>query len=419
MPKTELTPHELELLKVALPFAQANGAVPTQSELRDKLRCRDICARNIQHYLLESNAIKVADRVEAIPIRAEDKATVQHSLGDEQFGTAYSHVVRENLRLRKALDKYSKKSAADKLEREHAFREEVEALKNLAKQEIGRIPKEVSTPKDTGILLEIATPDLHVGKLAHSIETGGRPYDVKIAIATFERALEALIARTSGYNVEEILLVAGNDLFNSDSPENETTAGTAVSCDGRFHKTFHHVRNMMVKAVERLRQIAKVHILIVPGNHDRLTAYHLGDSLECYFHADPQVRVTNTPVVRKYVEWGKCLIGFCHGDEGRRTEYAQLMAVENPQAWGRTQFREVHTGHYHKQQLEEFHGVRVRILSALTPADDWHSANGYIGAIRQAEAFVWSKTEGLLDEVFYNDDAAKPIITKKVFVDAS
>ena len=416
MSKSELTPHELELLKKALPLAQERGEVPTQAELQSFLHCRDICARNIQHYLIETNAVKVADRVEAIPVRAEDKAVVQHSLGEAQFGTSYSHVVRENLRLRKALDKYGKKSAEEKLQREQDFRDELEALKGLAKQEIGRVPKAVSTPKDTGILLEIATPDLHVGKLAHSIETGGRPYDVKIAIATFERALEALVARTAIYNVEEILLVAGNDLFNSDSPENETTAGTAVSCDGRFHKTFHHVRNMMVKAVERLRQIAKVHVLIVPGNHDRLTAYHLGDSLECYFHADPQVRVTNTPAVRKYVEWGKCLIGFCHGDEGRRTEYAQLMAVENPQAWGRTEYREIHTGHYHKQQLEEFHGVRVRILSALCPADDWHAAQGYIGAVRQAEAFVWSKAEGLLAQVYYNDDAHSVIKTHREIV---
>lgn len=416
MPKIELSAHETELLKIALPFAQELGEVPTQAVLQDKLKCRDKSARKIQHYLLETNAVKVADRVESIPVRAEDKAVVQHSLGDEQFGTSYSHVVRENLRLRKALDKHNKKSAEEKLQREQSFRDEMEVLKDLAKKEIGRVPKAVSTPKDTGILLEIATPDLHVGKLAHSIETGGRPYDVKIAIATFERALEALVVRTATYKVEEVLLVAGNDLFNSDSPENTTTAGTAVSTDGRFHKTFHHVRNMMVKAVERLRQIAKVRILIVPGNHDRQTAYHLGDSLECYFHADPQVVVVNTPATRKYVEWGKCLIGFCHGDEGHRTEFAQLMAVENPQAWGRTQFREVHTGHYHKQHLEEFHGVRVRILSALCPPDDWHAAQGYIGALRQAEAFVWSKTEGLLAQVYYNDDAHEPILTHREIV---
>jgi hypothetical protein len=412
----ELSAHELELLKIALPYAQERGEVPTQEDLRTKLGCRSVNAKHIQNYLIESNAVKVAERVEALPVRAEDKATVQHSLGNEQFGTAYSHVVRENLRLRKALDKHDKKSAEEKLQREQDFREELETLKSLAKEEIGRVPKPVKTPKDTGILLEIATPDLHVGKLAHSIETGGRPYDVKIAIATFERALEALIARTAGYNVEEILLVAGNDLFNSDTPENETTAGTAVSCDGRFHKTFHHVRNMMIKAVERLRQLSKVHILIVPGNHDRQTAYHLGDSLECYFHADSQVRVTNTPATRKYITWGKCLLGFCHGDEGNRNDYPLLMAAENPEAWGQTKFREIHTGHYHKQQLEEHNGVRVRILSALCPPDDWHSAQGFIGALRQAEAFVWSKEEGLLSVVYYNDDAHSIIKTHREIV---
>ncbi len=218
MPKIELSAHELELLKIAIPFAQELGEIPTQAVLQEKLRCRDKCARKIQHYIIETNAVKIADRVESTPARAEDKAVVQHSLGDEQFGTSYSHVVRENLRLRKSIDKHNKKSAEEKLQREQDFREELEALKALAKQEIGRVPKAVSTPKDTGILLEIATPDLHVGKLAHSIETGGRPYDVKIAIATFERALEALIARTSIYSVEEILLVAGNDLFNTDNP---------------------------------------------------------------------------------------------------------------------------------------------------------------------------------------------------------
>jgi hypothetical protein len=92
------------------------------------------------------------------------------------------------------------------------------------------------------------------------------------------------------------------------------------------------------------------------------------------------------------------------------------MAVENPEAWGQTQFREIHTGHYHKLQLEEQFGVRVRILSALTPADDWHASQGYVGAIRQAEAFVWSKTEGLLAEVYYNDDAHEPIRTHREIV---
>ena len=410
MPKTQLSPHETELLKIALPFAQELGEVPTQAVLQDKLRCRDKSARNIQHYLLEIDAVKVADRVEAIPVHAEGKAVVQHSLGDEQFGTSYSHVVRENLRLRKALAKAKHERLAETEERAQEIRAEIEELKAIAKQELKR-PVAVKQRKDTGLMLEIATPDLHAGKLCWPVETGGAPYDVKISIATFERAIEVLLERTQNFAISEVLLCIGNDLFNSDNPEGTTTGGTAVSNDGRFHRTFRQVRSMMVRTIERLRTIANVRVVCVPGNHDMQTAYHLADSLECYFHSDKDITIENAPLSRKYVRWGKCLIGFCHGHEDKRSDLALLMASERPQDWAETLFREWHTGHYHKVQNEEYHGVRVRVLSALCSQDDWHAIKGYVNNLRTAQAFVWSKTEGLISEVFYNADAEEVIKT--------
>jgi hypothetical protein len=415
----KLSAHELELLKVALPFAQElfskEERQPTRDELKRALSCGSDTAQRLLTYLLESEAVKVAGRLQAIPERAEDRALINQALGTPS-GTILSHVVRENNRLSRALAKAKFEAAATKESRTQEIKAEIEELKDLAKEEISSIRKPKGAVKDTGLLLEIAMPDLHVGKLAHPLETGRRPYDVKIAVATFNRALDALLERTKGYDISEILFCVGNDLFHTDNPENTTTSGTQVSTDGRFFKTFWKTRDMMVRAVERLRRIAKVRILICPGNHDRQTAFHLGDSLECYFHADPMVTVENTPASRKYVEWGNCLLGFCHGDEGKHSEYALLMAAEQPEAWGRTKYREMHTGHYHRLKMEEYHGVRVRILSALTEADDWHAAQGYIGAIRQAEALVWSKKEGLLAEVFFNDDAQEPILTKTEIV---
>lgn len=293
---------------------------------------------------------------------------------------------------------------------------EIAALKELAKREIKLLSRPVKSVKQTGLMLEIAMPDLHVGKQAHPAETGRRPYDVKIAVAVFRRALEALIERTKGYTVEEILLVVGNDILNSDTAEGTTTSGTHVSNDGRFFKTYIKTRTMLVSAIERLRKIAKVKVLVCPGNHDAQAAFTLGDSLECYFHSDLQVEVLNSPAPRKYIEWGNCLIGFCHGHEGKHNDYALLMASERPEEWGRTKYREMHVGHYHKLKTDEYHGTRVRILSALTEVDDWHAIKGFVGNIRQAEAFVWSKKEGLIAEVFFNDDAQEPIVTKREFV---
>jgi hypothetical protein len=421
----ELSQHELSLLSVAIPYFQEVNGETSRDSLRDVLHCGSHTAQRILDYLLETEAAKVADRLQKLPVTAEAKAHIAYALGD-QSGTLVSHVLRENARLQRRAAKKGFETASETEVRAQEIRNEIEALKVIAKEELSKVRKPQGKPstirdtalhiKDAGVLCEIACPDLHVGKLAHPAETGRRPYDVKIAIATFNRALDGLLARTSHFDISEFLFVVGNDLCNSDNPQGTTTGGTAVSNDGRFFKTFWKTRTMIVQAIEKLRHIAKVKVLICPGNHDRQTAFHLGDSLECYFHADPLVEVENNPASRKYVEFGNCLLGFCHGDEGRSSEYGLLMAAEQPEAWGRTKYREMHTGHFHRLKTEEYHGVRVRILSALTEADSWHAAQGYIGAIRQAEAFIWSKKEGLLAEVFWNDDAQEPIITRTEIV---
>lgn len=411
----ELTAYELELLKVALPYAQKlkeEDKTLTRDDLRRHLSCGKDAASRIRQFIKDQNAVKLAEHRNALPGRAEDRAVVDFAIGP-QAGSGYSHVLRENILLKRALAKAKHQTDSAKEQLAQTMKAEVEEMKLTAKEELAgvRKPKKTVEAKNTGLMLEIATPDLHVGKLAHTAETGRRPYDVKIAIATFNRALDGLLERTSHYPIEEILFICGNDLFNSDNEDNTTTGGTAVDTDGRFFKTFRHTRKMIVQAIERLRKVAKVKVLMVPGNHDRQTAYHLGDSLECYFHADPMVTVDNLPNPRKYVEYGSVLLGFCHGDEGKISDYSSLMAVEQPEAWGRTKFREVHCGHFHSLKTIEDHGVRTRLLSALTEADSWHTHMGYIGAIRQAEAFVWSKREGLLAEVFWNDDAQEPITT--------
>ena len=72
-----------------------------------------------------------------------------------------------------------------------------------------------------------------------------------------------------------------------------------------------------------------------------------------------------------------------------------LMAAEEPELFGCSEFREVHTGHLHQVGLFEKFGIRVRRLPSLTPPDGWHSKSGYIGMTRAAQSFTWSKYDGL------------------------
>jgi DNA repair exonuclease SbcCD nuclease subunit len=144
---------------------------------------------------------------------------------------------------------------------------------------------------------------------------------------------------------------------------------------------------------------------MVSGNHDDLSVWHLGDSLECYFSRYSDVEIFNEPTTRKYHEFGNVLLCFTHGDKGKRADYPLLMAAERPEMFGRTKFREIHTGHTHQTKTEEMHGIRVRTIPSLSPADAWHAENGYVGNQRNAEAYLWNRDEGLVAQFYHNDDA--------------
>ena len=283
-------------------------------------------------------------------------------------------------------------------------REELESLKESAKR-VATSAKPIKriNRKSSNNLMEASIPDLHIGKLAWGRETGWGDYDVRIAEALFDEALGTLLARTESYSVDKICFVVGNDLLNTNNAEGTTAAGTMVTSDSRFHKTFRIAREMTVRAIEQMRKIAPVNVVVVPGNHDRLATWHLGDSLECYYHKYKDVVIENDPTPRKYFQWGNVMLMWSHeGQVGKRSDYPLLMATEQPQMFGATKFREVHTGDLHQVRLEEKHGVRVRILPSLSAADDWHSEHGFVGNIRSAEAYIWNKKEGLIGTATYS-----------------
>lgn len=286
-----------------------------------------------------------------------------------------------------------------------AIRDEIAALVADAKRKIPARPsvrtKSRSATDASGYMLELAIPDLHIGKLAWATETGEANYDSKIAERVFTDALEALLARTASYRFDQIVFPVGNDLLNADNIQGTTTRGTPQTTDSRYQKSFALARRLMTDAIDRLRAIAPVHVLLVPGNHDTLTTWHLGDSLACYFHRTSDVQIDNDPRQRKYHQFGRVMLMFTHGDKGKRPNYPLVMATEQPDMWGATVHREAHTGHLHQLRVEELHGVKVRISPALCPADAWHAEHMFTGNARAAEAFVWEKSEGLVGTAIY------------------
>lgn len=267
----------------------------------------------------------------------------------------------------------------------------------------------ISMHRDTGYMLELSIPDLHVGKLSWAPETG-ESYDSKIAADLFHSAVDDIISRSIGYQFDEIALIVGNDFLNADNSANTTTAGTPQSSDSRHAKMFETAIALIQETVEqKLRNLApKIKIIIVPGNHDEQSTYFLGKYMEAYFRTAVDVEIDNSPRFRKYHRFGEVLLGFTHGNNEKHVDLPLIMATECPDLWKESKFREWHVGHLHQRRstrvmdLSENRGVVVRILPSLCSADAWHSKHGYIGNIRSAEGYIWHKSKGLSATVSFN-----------------
>jgi hypothetical protein len=253
----------------------------------------------------------------------------------------------------------------------------------------------------SGNMLEIDIFDAHFGKLAWSKETGGADYDLRIACDRFHEAVETILARTLHFGIDKIIFPVGNDLLQFDSQAGTTTSGTHVDTDSRYKKVFRVAHEMLITTSDRLSAIAPLEIIIVPGNHDELSAWTIGFALECWYRNNQNVVVNNAEPLRKFHEWGKTMQMFTHGDKGNRNDYRLLMATEQREMWGRAKFCEIHTGHLHQDKVNEKFGVKQRILRALCPPDQWHANSAYTGNQEGCDGYVWNKEEGIISVASY------------------
>jgi hypothetical protein len=257
------------------------------------------------------------------------------------------------------------------------------------------------------VAVEIDIFDPHFGKLAWREETG-EDYDLKITEKRYDDAIADLLAKCSGFNISRFIYPIGNDYFHYDTLEGKTTGGTPQNIDGRWQKMWKVGREVAIRNIEKLSLIAPVDVVIVPSNHDFETIWKFGDLLECYFHKNKNVTVDNKPTSRKYYRWGKCGIGFTHGNEEKHTDLPLIMMRTMQKQWADVEFMEFHCGHFHKSKkinfvgTDEFNGIIIRFLKSLSGTDAWHAKRGYVKGIKGAEAYVWHKDQGLIGNFITN-----------------
>ena len=243
-------------------------------------------------------------------------------------------------------------------------------------------------------MLEVNLADLHIGKLAWGKETG-EDYDWKIASERVKSVISNIIETNKNNDIEKIIFIIGNDIMHYDTMGKTTTSGTPQDTDIRFQKMFNIACDLMVQSIMSLSAIAPIDIIYVPSNHDFQTSYYLIMYLSAYFRNNKSVNIDTSPKPRKYFEWGKCLIGWSHGDK-EKSRISGIMQIEASEAWGRSKYRYFQLAHLHSEHCREENGVIIRNVSSITGTDAWHNTVGFIGATKKAQSFLYNKDDGLI-----------------------
>jgi len=99
--------------------------------------------------------------------------------------------------------------------------------------------------------------------------------------------------------------------------------------------------------------------------------------LDAYYRDCYDVTVSLSPAMFQYKHFGKCLIGATHGHGPKQADLPLIMAADQKEAWGESDYRYWYVGHVHHKSAKEHPGCIVETFRTLTGTDAWHAGKGY------------------------------------------
>lgn len=242
-------------------------------------------------------------------------------------------------------------------------------------------------------LFVVDPADLHIGKLCSATEVG-QDYNSQIAVQRVREGVNGLINKAKGFKFDKVLLIIGNDILHVDNPKSSTTSGTFQDTHLMWYDAFLIAKKIYIEVIEKLMQIAPVHIQYDPSNHDYTNGFFLADSILSWFNKSNNVTFNVSIAHRKYFAYGRNLIGTTHGDGAKETDLPLLMAHEAASDWANCIHRYFYTHHIHHKKSRDYMGVCVESLRSASGTDSWHSRNGFDHAPKAIEAYIHHKEHG-------------------------
>lgn len=245
---------------------------------------------------------------------------------------------------------------------------------------------------DSKLLACYVLGDPHLGLTAWAPECGAN-FDLKIAEKLMTTAIRDLVLR--GPKAKKALLVSLGDMLHADNIDQHTTHGNhSLDVDGRMSKIAVTAMSILTQMIDSLLEHHdEVEVDIIGGNHSEHSEMLIAIALQSYYRNEPRITIPVHHASRHYHQFNKVLIGSVHGDKTKLESLGEIMAAEQPKAWGETTHRTFLMGHVHHSQVKELRGCTVETFRTLAARDSWHSGKGY-SAGRDLRRIVYHETYG-------------------------
>lgn len=223
-------------------------------------------------------------------------------------------------------------------------------------------------------------------------------FDMHFGVASFEtyqEELSEILGIISEKQYDEINILFGQDVLHNNDMRGRTAKGTQiekVDFAQAWADAYKFFRLIIDKSLEHSHT---VNMRYSKGNHDECAAWCLFKTLEATY---PQCSFDDSMLPRKCIFWRGCFIGFGHCEySSKNSMLFQNFVLDFPKAFADAKVREIHSGHLHRESVDE--GIMVRRLPSAVPTDEWSSNNGYTGAHKRFQLFEWA--ENRLKAIYY------------------
>jgi hypothetical protein len=274
--------------------------------------------------------------------------------------------------------------------------EVMQAMLEGARDELPRLaPSLAPDDCDEDLLTLYPFGDPHAGLYAWEAETG-----THFDLAEFERIQLAAADRAVESAPPSALAIFNDkgDSTHADNSKNRTPrSGHELDVHGRHSEVMRiSVRVKRYQISRLLQKHSRVIVRVDPGNHDTESALMLALILEALYENEPRVEVITSPNPYWYHLFGSVLIGTCHGDGAKGKDLPLLMATDQPQSWGASEFRTWIVGHVHHRDVKEYNGCDVEYVRTLAPNDAHHHGAGFRSR-KDLQAITYHRTDGELE----------------------